>query len=242
LEIAMAYSVVLEAIEFGGKTTQSALVASSFEPIMPVLRVREPGGTPLGEEVRNILKNDAFHGMHPYTNLLLFSAARNELLETKVAEFNRENELGIIIADRGWPSTFVHQAMDGVRFDDILAVQDKFVRTYPNLIVFIDISPEEAYRRSQQQQEGRQTDWRDRKTVEQLTDERNRYLTVLSNYASRLEVVDGNKPVVDVTREIRQIIIRRMLSETTREMHRELLMRELQRDEGSIRNSNPERR
>ena len=68
--------VTLEGIDRSGKTTQAALLARALGP--DTLLLREPGGTPLGERVRDLLM-DASLELGPGVELLLFSAARAAL-------------------------------------------------------------------------------------------------------------------------------------------------------------------
>jgi len=68
--------VTLEGIDRSGKTTQAALLADALGP--QTLLLREPGGTPAGERMRDLLKDPALE-LDPRAELLLFCAARAEL-------------------------------------------------------------------------------------------------------------------------------------------------------------------
>lgn len=98
--------IVLEGIEGSGKSTQVALLAQWLEQQrVPHLVTREPGGTPLGEEIRRLL----LHGeaMPAVTELLLMLAARSTLLEAAVRPALARGE--VVVAARYSLSTLAYQ-------------------------------------------------------------------------------------------------------------------------------------
>ncbi|QZE59363.1 thymidylate kinase [Erwinia phage pEa_SNUABM_2] len=105
--------VLIEGGEGGGKST----VCTSLSEILTqrgvnTLRLREPGGTPLAEHIRDVLlsnSNPLNEDMDPRTELLLFLAARSSTM-TAYERILANEPNTIIIADRGYPSTYVYQA------------------------------------------------------------------------------------------------------------------------------------
>jgi dTMP kinase len=101
--------ITFEGTEGSGKSTQIALleqrlIASGRE----VTRLREPGGTPIGEEIRHTLKHSEFnHGMKPETELLLMNAARAQLVREVVRPALDAGE--VVLCDRFYDSTLAYQ-------------------------------------------------------------------------------------------------------------------------------------
>ena len=101
--------VTFEGTEGSGKSTQIELLAKRLESLgRQVLRLREPGGTPVGEEIRHILKHSAAnHAMVPEAELLLINASRAQLVREVIRP---ELEAGkIVLCDRFVDSTIAYQ-------------------------------------------------------------------------------------------------------------------------------------
>lgn len=126
--------IVFEGNNGSGKTTLSKMVEQWFHERgkNPIL-LKEPGGTLLGEDVRRILLNTTYP-IHPLTQLLLFSASRNQLLKEVIKPHLEKSNNNIAILDRYIPSTYVFQGvMGGISRSDITLVND---------IVSHDIDPD----------------------------------------------------------------------------------------------------
>lgn len=97
--------ITFEGVEGAGKTTQAELLAEAMSAHEPVL-VREPGGTELGEKIRELL---LFGGMeiHPETEVYLFMAARSQLIHQVIEPALEAGQ--IVIADRYHDSTIAYQ-------------------------------------------------------------------------------------------------------------------------------------
>lgn len=105
--------LLIEGPEGSGKSTVcNALSEILTQRGAKVLRLREPGGTPLAEHIRDVLlsnNNSLNENMDSRTELLLFLAARSSTMNAHEQILNSESDT-IIVADRGYPSTFVYQA------------------------------------------------------------------------------------------------------------------------------------
>lgn len=207
----MSVSIVLEGPEGAGKTTQAQLVSRCIQDCtdFPVLLVREPGGTSAGEAIRHILLNgDEFRDMHANTHMLLFSAARNELLEKKIYPFLDKHSDGIVIGDRCWLSTLVLQSTDGAREQYIRSVQEPFMNQYPNKIIYFDLPAEESMIRVQAAKHMRHDqNWRDGASISVYQDNRERYLTYAREFSEKVIVVDSFESMIPLT----TIIVRNVL-------------------------------
>jgi dTMP kinase len=101
--------ITFEGTEGSGKSTQIQLLAERLQQFGKTVRVlREPGGTPIGEEIRHTLKQSARnHAMTPETELLLMSASRAQLVREIIRPALEEGE--IILCDRFYDSTLAYQ-------------------------------------------------------------------------------------------------------------------------------------
>lgn len=142
--------LTFEGCEGCGKSTQIALTLTWLRSApIAVQEVREPGGTPVGEAIRHLLKHDSA-GTHMglETELLLFAASRTELVRQVIHPALTRGEW--IIADRFHDSTTVFQGnarglpMDVVHFINRLAIADR----QPDLTLVLDLDPAEARSRA----------------------------------------------------------------------------------------------
>ncbi|KKR30435.1 dTMP kinase [Candidatus Woesebacteria bacterium RIFCSPHIGHO2_01_FULL_39_32] len=200
----MSVSIVLEGPEGVGKTTQSTLLASFLEQFVksPVLRIREPGGTPIGEAIRNLLFTEEFSDMSPNTHLLLFTAARNELITKKVRPWRSENPNGISVADRSWWSSIALQQVDGADISYIHNMQNPF-KWYPTLTFYLDLPAEESMIRVETAKRlGGKRNWRDDVGIEIYCAIRTNYLSLAESQKNRVCVIDAFKNPWDILYEV----------------------------------------
>lgn len=110
--------IVFEAPEGAGKTTQlRRLVAWLTERSVPHTAVREPGGTPLGDEIRGILLEPG-RDLAPRTEALLFMASRAELVDRVIRPALERGEF--VLADRFFLSTYAYQVHGrGLPFNEV---------------------------------------------------------------------------------------------------------------------------
>lgn len=103
--------ISLEGMEGCGKSTQIDRIEPWLSGLgKDVLVVREPGGTPIGEEIRNLLKHhDSGNDMEAATELLLFTASRAELTRKKIIP--HLNRGGWVLCDRFLDSTRIYQGV-----------------------------------------------------------------------------------------------------------------------------------
>ncbi len=141
--------ITFEGIDGCGKSTQIELLKGYLDRKKDKYSVfREPGGTEISEKVRSLLLHET-EEMHPVTELLLFSAARSQLLIEKVKPLLSQNE--IVILDRFYDSTTAYQG-----FGRELGNQDELLllnrlashNTVPDLTFYLRISPEDAAKRT----------------------------------------------------------------------------------------------
>ena len=140
--------VVVEGPEGAGKTTQLHRLAAWLQARGHTVRVlREPGATPLGDEVRRLLLDSA-HDIVPRAEALLFMAARAQLVERVLLPALAAGET--VLVDRFFLSTYAYQAaghglaLDGVREANALAVQG----LVPDLTMLLELPADEGLARA----------------------------------------------------------------------------------------------
>jgi dTMP kinase len=136
--------ITLEGIDRSGKTTQAARLAEALGP--GTLLLREPGGTPAGERIRELLKDPALE-LAPGAELLLFNAARSQLVNEVVAPALGEGR--DVVCDRFIDSTVAYQgAARGLGIDVVEELNGLVVGDcVPDLTVLLRMDPEGAYER-----------------------------------------------------------------------------------------------
>ena len=139
--------ITLEGGEGSGKSTQLEYIKNWFtKRNIPFIVTREPGGTDLGNEVRNILKH-AKYEITPRSELLLFNACRAELIDEviKPALLNGIN----VICDRFYDSTVAYQSfgrgLDAEQVMDICMYATNQIE--PDITFWLDIEPSIAFAR-----------------------------------------------------------------------------------------------
>lgn len=143
---------MIEGVDGAGKSTQAArlvarLRARGGDPLL----LREPGATPLGERVREILlaRDAGREDWSPRAEALLFFAARVELLAQRIAPALRAGRT--VVCERFTPSTLAYQGQSEEEARFVLALDRLCVPEdcQPQRVVFLDLPPEESWRRVQ---------------------------------------------------------------------------------------------
>jgi dTMP kinase len=140
---------VIDGMDGSGKGTQIKLLQEKLID-KPVLFTREPGGSPLGEEIREILLRSDGHPSNPMADFFLFFASRGSHVEDVVTP---KREQGIhVISDRYDSSTYAFQIHGEERnelvglFDAVRSQLDP-AKYYPTLYIVLDLPAEVAYER-----------------------------------------------------------------------------------------------
>ncbi|MBN1287353.1 MAG: dTMP kinase [Anaerolineae bacterium] len=104
----MSYFITLEGPEGSGKTTQARPLADYLRARgYDVLLTREPGGTPIGDQVRAVLHDLDNTAMHPRTEILLYSASRAQHVYQAIRPHLARG--GVVVSDRYYDSTLAYQ-------------------------------------------------------------------------------------------------------------------------------------
>jgi dTMP kinase len=140
--------IVFEGIEGSGKSTQIRLLAERFEGLGRLVTVtREPGGTPIGEAIRDLLLSNACEGAAPMTEALLHTAARAEHIPRVIRPALEAGH--IVLSDRFLDSTLAYQgAGSGVPIATLRKLQHLIVADcVPDQKILLRLDVQEGLRR-----------------------------------------------------------------------------------------------
>ena len=144
--------IVMEGPDGSGKTTQINLLEQYLkEAGYECLITREPGGTVIGEEVRELILNPEYKEMSPVTEMLLYAASRAQLVHEVIGPALEAGR--IVISDRFVDSSVVYQGIArNLGISTVAAVNAPGIGIYrPDGIFFIDLSEAEGIRRKKNQ-------------------------------------------------------------------------------------------
>lgn len=203
--------ITLEGPEGSGKTSHIPhLVEYLREKGYTVFPTREPGGTSIGEQIREVIHDLKNVEMHPRTETLLYQAARAQIVEQVIQPRLKAGE--IVLSDRYYDSTIAYQGY-GHQQD---LVQVRALVKYatggltPDLTVLLDVDVEEGLRRKKKDDEWNRLD---AYTVEFHRRVRAGYLEMVRQEPERWVVIDAGKEWNTVQEELRQMIMGRLGSE-----------------------------
>lgn len=134
--------IVLDGPDGCGKSTQTMLLVKWLsEQGVEVKTFREPGGTSIGEKIRQILLNPEHIAMSTATEVMLYMAARVQLWQEKIAPALKENKC--VILDRWLSSTCAYQGYaGGFGMDKVIDIaQDCLEKVWPDLTIILDVDP-----------------------------------------------------------------------------------------------------
>jgi dTMP kinase len=186
--------ISFEGSEGSGKTTQIALLAAHLQKEgREVISTREPGGTEIGEQIRNIIvHNSKGDEMCAETELLLFTAARAQLVREVIAPALARGV--VVLSDRYLDSSTVYQGIGRNLAADPVAQINRFAigNVMPDITIVLDVPTELGLARIRQ----RATDLPDRmerENIEFYNKVRDGYLVLAKSMSDRFVVIDGTQ-------------------------------------------------
>jgi dTMP kinase len=190
--------ITFEGLDGSGKTTQAELLTEWLEEERGgVVATREPGGTPLGERVRELLLEG--ESIAPWSEAALFAAARAELVDRVIGPALAEG--ADVVSDRYLDSSLAYQGIArGLGVERVLALNIDPIRgILPDLTFLLLVDVDEARKRSPT---ARDRIEREGDAFLSLVDNGFRQLAGL--FPQRIVAIEGNRPVHDVAKEIRE--------------------------------------
>ena len=200
--------ITLEGPEGSGKTSHVPYLVEYFrEQGYVVFPTREPGGTSIGEQIREVIHDLKNVEMHPRTETLLYQAARAQIVEQVIQPRLKAGE--IVLSDRYADSTIAYQ---GYGHQQDLEQVRALVRyatggLTPDLTILLDVDVEVGLKRKQKADEWNRLD---AYTVEFHRRVRTGYLEMVRQEPVRWRVVDAGREWKSVQEELRRVISSRL--------------------------------
>ncbi len=186
--------ISFEGSEGSGKSTQIARLAAHFQKAhREVVSTREPGGTEIGEQIRNIIvHNSKGDEMCAETELLLFAAARAQVVREVIAPALVRG--AIVLSDRFLDSSTVYQGIARNLAADPVAQINRFAvgNVMPDLTIVIDVPTKVSLARLKRRASDL-PDRMERENVDFYNKVRDGYLVLATSMPGRIIVVDGTK-------------------------------------------------
>lgn len=204
--------ITFEGSEGSGKTTQIPSLADRLKSAgFDVLTTREPGGTQIGNQVREILFSMDNLNMGARTETLLFQAARAQLVDQVICPHLEKG--GFVISDRFADSTLAYQGYGrGVDLEQLRSLLSFTTNNLkPDLTLLLDLDIEEGLKRRIKGGEVNRLDACELAFYHQV---RKGYLELVRSEPDRWVVIDANLPKEDVKQEIWDVVSARIKTRT----------------------------
>ena len=201
--------ITLEGPEGSGKTSHIPYIAGYLrEKGHVVFPTREPGGTVISEQIRDILHDLKNAEMHPRTETLLYQAARAQIVEQIIKPRLDDGE--IVISDRYYDSTIAYQGYGHRQALEQVRQLVKYATggLDPDLTILLDLAVETGLQRKKKN--GLEWNRMDAFEVEFYERVRAGYLEMVKQEPNRWVVVDSGQPWDDVQQELRKVIVDRL--------------------------------
>jgi dTMP kinase len=206
----MSLFITLEGPEGSGKTSAIKLVREALEKLgHEIIMTREPGGTPISEQIRNVILDKDNTAMDPRTEALLYAASRRQHLVEKIWPALKEGK--IVFCDRYLDSSLSYQGhARGLGIDDILKVNEYATEgTYPHITFLFDIDPELGLERINKNKD-REVNRLDVEKLSFHQKVREGYLILSKRFPDRYIVIDASKPLEEVSSNVLKEILNRL--------------------------------
>ena len=206
----MSLFITFEGGEGSGKSSalrllQERLAKEGYE----IVTTREPGGTPIAEEIRNVILDKKNVAMDRRTEALLYAASRRQHLVEKVWPALKEGK--IVLCDRYLDSSLAYQGgARGLGIDQVLAVNMFATEgTFPDLTLLFDIEPEQGLARIAANA-GREVNRLDLEKIDFHRGVRATFHEIAARYPERFVIIDASKPLDQVVEDAYQAIKARL--------------------------------
>lgn len=193
--------ITLEGPEGSGKTSQLGQFADFLrEQGYEVVTTREPGGTSIGDQIRQVLVSMDNKNLHPRTEILLFLSARAQLVEELIKPSLASGK--IVVCDRYGDSTLAYQGFGHGLPLDMLRDMLRFATDglVPDLTLYLDLEVEKGLLRKKKGQEWNRLDAYE---VEFHRRVRNGYLQLAAAEPERWRVIDASQSKLEIQQAMR---------------------------------------
>lgn len=207
--------ITFEGIEGSGKTTQIKRLAQDLEAKgNQVVLTREPGGTPIGDQIRKILVDSSNSEMVPECEVLLYYASRAQHVRQVIQPALKEGK--IVLCDRYNDATLAYQGYARSVQWDILNQLQKYVvdQVQPDLTLLLDMPAEKGLKRALERAQNLAPDQKeDRMEKEALNfheSVRQGYLDLAAKQADRFVLIDASLGVEEVYKRVFNAVFTRL--------------------------------
>lgn len=201
--------IAFEGIDGSGKTTQAELLSRRLvEAGIKNEILREPGGTKLGEGVRDLLLHRTDLKINPATEFLLFSASRAQLVREKVIPLLRQDKT--VILDRYFYSSIAYQGFGrGIPIEEIEIVSRFATQNIlPDIVFLVDLNLETALQR--RMAAGRGADRMENSEVKFFESAIGGFSYCAKKEPSRFVIVDGKEPAGRISNKVFDVVMCRI--------------------------------
>lgn len=202
--------ITIEGPEGSGKTTAVTYAVNELEKRgYQIVRTREPGGTPISEQIRKVILDKNNTSMDKKTEALLYAAARRQHLVEKIWPALKEGK--IVICDRYLDSSLAYQGgARGLGVDNILQINSFATEgTFPGLTLLFDVEPEIGLARISANKD-REVNRLDLEKIEFHKKVRNTFLELAKRYPERYIIIDASKEREEVAEATLEAILTRL--------------------------------
>lgn len=201
--------ITLEGIEGAGKSSHIQFIAEQIQQAgRDVLLTREPGGTNLGEGIRDLLLTKNEESMFEETELLLMFAARAQHVQQIILPAISADK--IVICDRFTDSSYAYQGGGrGISLEKIQQLETWVLSGFkPELTLLLDLSVETGLSRARDRSKA---DRFETETVNFFQDVRDAFLKIAQDNPDRVSVIDAEQNLKTVQSSILEVLIKRGL-------------------------------
>ncbi len=206
----MSLFITFEGGEGSGKSTilrkiDEKLRADGYETVL----TREPGGTPIAEQIRNVILDKSNTKMDGRTEALLYAASRRQHLVEKVWPALKEGK--VVLCDRYLDSSLAYQGgARGLGVDNVLNVNLFATEgTYPDLTLLFDLKPEVGLARIAANQ-NREVNRLDLEKIDFHNNVRAAFLGLAERYPNRYVIINADQPIEKVFEDAYKAILARL--------------------------------
>ncbi|HHV27078.1 MAG TPA: dTMP kinase [Tissierellia bacterium] len=196
--------ITLEGPDGSGKSTIVKLLSKYLEEKkIDFIFTREPGGTPIGEDIRDIILNNKNIHMSPRTEALLYAASRSQHISEKIKPALEEGKA--VICERFVLSSLAYQGVArGLGIEDVKSINDFAIEgVNPDLTLFFDVDPIYALNRKTNKKEGDRLEKEGLNFHKEVYDG---YKELISMYPENIKVIDASKSVKETFEQVRKEI------------------------------------
>lgn len=194
--------ITFEGIDGCGKTTQLELLAAELESLgFDVLRTREPGGTRLGESIREALLDARNDGMFPRAEALLYAAARAQLVEEVIRPALAAGR--VVLSDRYVDSSLAYQGYGReLGHNDIIILNAWATdHLFPRVTLLFTVDPD--VRRSRMKADSDRLEGEGEEFFRKVEEG---YLQLANDHRHRISVIDANGSIEQVYAQVRHSV------------------------------------